>query len=93
MLAAGIPFAGTEVRAQIAIPATGTTTREVNAWPLSVSRPGNAAAAQADARRGGLGPFVFSGPAGGEAGGTARGIRPFWVDFRDPAGGFRSAHI
>lgn len=90
---AGMLSAGLEVRAQTAVPLAEVTAREINGWPVSVYRPGNVGAGRADARRGGLGPFVFSTPAGGESGGTARGIRPFWVEFRDPAGGFRSAHI
>ena len=90
-LAAGILGAGAEARAQASLPSAAES--EVNGWPVSVFRPGDAGSGFAASRRGGLGPFVFSGPAGDATGGTAKGFRPFWVEFRDPAGAFRSAHL
>ena len=75
-------------RAQIAAPKPAE--REANAWPVSVAR----IPATESSPWSGLGPFLFSGPEGsGGVGGTARGFRPFWVEFRDPKGTFRSAHV
>lgn len=65
--------------------------RERNAWPFTVSRQvdskGNLHAWTA------AGPFLFSQPGANAAGHTARGFRPFWVEFDDAQGALRSGYV
>jgi hypothetical protein len=69
----------------------GLLDREHNAWPVSVTR--QASAAGNLHTWSGAGPFLFSQPAAHPEGYSARGFRPFWVEFNDAQGALRSGHV
>jgi hypothetical protein len=64
--------------------------REANFWPVSVR---HAAAPGAPETWGGAGPFLFRQPVAEPAGGTARGVRPFWVRVDDAQGELRAGYV
>lgn len=68
--------------------------REFNAWPFVVERPAGTAPTAATGSWNAVGPLLFSQPAGGAAApGTARGLRPFWVELDRTDGSARSRHF
>ncbi len=64
--------------------------RENNAWPFRVASPLVAGRAPAESA---AGPIWFTQGQAGEPGGTVRGVRPFWVEFRGPSGEVQAAHF
>ncbi|MBL9189112.1 MAG: hypothetical protein JNK23_16635 [Opitutaceae bacterium] len=64
--------------------------REDNRWPASVRYMENPGSAPSWA---GAGPFVFSQPVNEPAGGTARGLRPFWVQLDNARGELRAGYV
>lgn len=64
--------------------------REYNAWPFLVEQHDASGRIQ---RWQAAGPLVFKQGAADVDGNTARGFRPFWVQFETPDGKFRSGHV
>jgi hypothetical protein len=63
--------------------------REHNTWPGPVRYTPLAQGAESTTA---AGPFLFRQPNANAEGHTARGVRPFWVELRNPQGEFRAGH-